>query len=142
MQLENASLIHSLRETNLDLMQSRREKEELENFYQRQTETTDKIMSRLRRENQKVRVHPLLLFIIIFYTHILINKYLPCFDIQFDHVSLFSVLWNGNHSNRIYLVIVFFSFQQDKVSDLIFQKRYMMLENQALKERYRIQKTR
>lgn len=34
-------------------MQSRREKEELEKFIQRQTETTDKIVSRLKY--QKVR---------------------------------------------------------------------------------------
>lgn len=41
-------------------MQSRREKEDLEEFIQRQTETTDKIVSRLKDtmtnliENQKV----------------------------------------------------------------------------------------
>jgi hypothetical protein len=56
LQIENTSLINSLHETNSNLMQSRREKEELENFIQRQTETTDLIVSRLTRiiENQKV----------------------------------------------------------------------------------------
>lgn len=55
LQRENTNLIYSLKEINGDLMQSRREKEELEKFIQRQTETTDKIVSRLI-ENQKVRV--------------------------------------------------------------------------------------
>lgn len=45
-------------------MQSRREKEELEKFIQRQTETTDNIVSRLKDtmtnliENQKVKNTP------------------------------------------------------------------------------------
>ncbi|CAO3640199.1 unnamed protein product [Mucor hiemalis] len=52
LQDENASLVHSLKEINTHLMQSRREKEELEKFIQRQTKTTDKIVSRLKNQKE------------------------------------------------------------------------------------------
>ncbi|OBZ89031.1 hypothetical protein A0J61_02909 [Choanephora cucurbitarum] len=92
LQVENTSLINSLHETNLNLMQSRREKEELENFIQRQTETTDEIVSRL-----KLTVKNLL---------------------------------KQNRENEALL-----AQQKLQSLDLIFQKKYLVLENQALKER-------
>lgn len=68
LQVENTSLVNSLHETSNNLMQSRREKQDLEEFIQRQTETTDKIVSRLKDtmtnliENQKVVNHAHLRF--------------------------------------------------------------------------------
>ncbi|KAI8380002.1 hypothetical protein EDC96DRAFT_492606 [Choanephora cucurbitarum] len=91
LQVENTSLINSLHETNLNLMQSRREKDELENFIQRQTETTDEIVSRL-----KLTVKNLL---------------------------------KQNRENEALL-----AQQKLQSLDLIFQKKYLMLENQALRE--------
>ncbi|KAI8336482.1 hypothetical protein BD560DRAFT_413643 [Blakeslea trispora] len=91
LQVENTSLINSLHETNHNLMQSRREKEDLENFIQRQTETTDEIVSRLRLTVKN--------------------------------------LLKQNEENEALL-----TQQKLQSLDLIFQKNYLLLENQALKE--------
>ncbi|KAI8071924.1 hypothetical protein BDF21DRAFT_465322 [Thamnidium elegans] len=82
LQVENTNLVLSLQEANQDLMQSRREKEELQEFIQQQTETA----SRLRRtiENQKQQLKMM---------------------------------------------------DNNKQLDLIFQKKFVLMENQALKER-------
>lgn len=78
LQVENTSLINSLHEANHNLMQSRLEKEDLENFIQRQTETTDAIISKLQAQNQE---------------------------------------------------------KDNRILDLIFQKNYISLENQAFRQR-------
>ncbi|KAI8077312.1 uncharacterized protein B0P05DRAFT_544558 [Gilbertella persicaria] len=91
LQIENTSLINSLHEANTNLLQSRREKEDLENFIQRQTETTDQIVSRLRSKMENLMKQ------------------------QEKYSQLLTQ-------------------QKLQTTDLIFQKNYVLLENEALRE--------
>ncbi|KAK4511521.1 Transcription elongation factor spt6 [Mucor velutinosus] len=97
LQIENTSLVNSLHETNSNLMQSRREKEDLEEFIQRQTETTDKIVSRLKDTM----------------TNLIENQ---------KNIKL------GDHYDQL------IQEKDNQILDLIFQKQYLLMENEALKE--------
>ncbi|KAL9542801.1 hypothetical protein PS6_009614 [Mucor atramentarius] len=97
LQVENTSLVNSLHETSSNLMQSRREKQDLEEFIQRQTETTDKIVSRFKDTM----------------TNLIENQKNLSLDEQHDQII---------------------QEKDNQILDLIFQKQYLLMENQALKE--------
>ncbi|KAI9271201.1 hypothetical protein EDC94DRAFT_656085 [Helicostylum pulchrum] len=83
LQVENTNLVCSLQEANQDLLQSRREKQELQQFIQQQTETASRLRSVIENQKQQLKI-----------------------------------------------------VDNNKQLDLIFQKKFLTMENQALKERY------
>ncbi|GAA5800044.1 hypothetical protein HPULCUR_005466 [Helicostylum pulchrum] len=84
LQVENTNLVCSLQEANQDLLQSRREKQELQQFIQQQTETASRLRSVIENQKQQLKI-----------------------------------------------------VDNNKQLDLIFQKKFLTMENQALKESQR-----
>ncbi|KAI9353143.1 hypothetical protein BD770DRAFT_412533 [Pilaira anomala] len=81
LQLENTQLVHSLKEANHHLIQSRREKDQLQSFIQQQTETASRLRNTIENQKQQLKM-----------------------------------------------------LDSNKQLDLIFQKKFILMENQALKE--------